>query len=139
MFRLIIRRLVLGLITVMLVSAIIFAGVEMLPGDACTAFLEREAQGVLLENCRRDLDLNRPAMVRYLDWVSGAVRGDFGLSANGQKSIAELVGSRLQNTLLLALCAMAIGVRWRYCWELSARCVATSRPIWSFPCWPSFR
>ena len=110
MFTLIIRRLLLGLITVMLVSVIIFAGVEMLPGDACTAFLEREAQGLLLENCRRDLDLNRPGWERYMNWVAGAVQGDLGISANGQKSIAELVGNRLKNTLLLAFCAMGIGV-----------------------------
>jgi peptide/nickel transport system permease protein len=67
MLSMLLRRLLLGLITVVLVSIIIFTGVEILPGDACTAFLEREAQGKLLENCRRDLDLNRPALERYVD------------------------------------------------------------------------
>ncbi len=110
MVRMVLRRLLLGLITVFLVSIIIFAGVEILPGDACTAFLEREAQGKLLENCRRDLDLNRPAIVRYLDWAAGAVVGDLGVSANGQESIAELVGNRMKNSLLLAFCALSVGV-----------------------------
>lgn len=110
MVRMVLRRLLLGLITVVLVSIIIFAGVEILPGDACTAFLEREAQGKLLENCRRDLDLNRPAVVRYLDWAAGAVVGDLGVSANGQESIAELVGNRMKNSLLLAFCALSVGV-----------------------------
>ncbi len=104
------RRLFLGAITVWIVSVIIFAGVEVLPGDACTAFLEREAQGKLLENCRETQGLNRSAAERYFDWASGALRGDLGVSANGQKSISELVGNRLRNSLLLALCALTAGV-----------------------------
>lgn len=105
-----IRRLALGAATVWIVSVIIFAGVEFLPGDACTAFLEREAQGKLLENCREAQGLNRSAITRYLEWAVNAVRGDFGVSANGEKSIAEMVGNRLKNSLLLAACALLAGV-----------------------------
>jgi len=104
------RRLGLGAITVWLVSVIIFAGVEMLPGDACTAFLEREAKGKLLENCREDLGLNRSALTRYVDWAGSALQGDLGVSANGQKQISEMVGYRLRNTLLLAFGAMVVGI-----------------------------
>ena len=57
MFLLILKRLGLGLITIMLVSIIIFVGVEVLPGDACTAFLEREAKGELLQICKEKLGL----------------------------------------------------------------------------------
>lgn len=110
MLRMLLRRLALGLVTICLVSVIIFAGVEILPGDACTAFLEREAQGKLLENCRIEQGLNRPATERYLEWVSGAVTGDFGVTANGRHQIVELVGYRLRNTLLLASLAMSVGV-----------------------------
>lgn len=110
MFTMLLRRLFLGAVTVWIVSLIIFAGVEILPGDACTAFLEREAQGKLLENCRNDLGLNRPAITRYAEWAGGALGGDFGLSANGQKSIGEIVGDRLMNSLLLAACALVVGV-----------------------------
>ncbi len=110
MLRLILRRLALGAVTVAIVSAIIFAGVEILPGDACTAFLEREAQGKLLENCRAALGLERPALERYLDWAGGALTGDFGVSAGGRQRIAEVVGDRLANTLLLGGLAMAVGV-----------------------------
>lgn len=110
MLQMFLRRVLLGAITVAIVSMIIFTGVEILPGDACTAFLEREAQGRVLENCREELDLNRPAVVRYLDWASDALRGDLGVSANGQRSIAEMVGARLQNSLLLAACALLVGV-----------------------------
>ena len=110
MIRLILRRLILGAVTVFLVSGIIFAGVEILPGDACTAFLEREAQGKRLENCRNDLGLDRSALERYLSWAANAIQGDFGVAAQGAKPISELVGDRLKNSLLLALCALSIGV-----------------------------
>ena len=110
MLAMLLRRLFLGIVTVWIVSMIIFAGVEMLPGDSCTAFLEREAKGKLLENCRESQGLNRPAVERYFDWATSAVRGDLGVSANGEKSIAELVGNRLKNSLLLAACSLALGV-----------------------------
>ena len=110
MLRMLLRRLFLGVVTVVIVSMIIFTGVEMLPGDSCTAFLEREAKGKLLENCRETQGLNRPAVARYADWATSAMRGDLGVSANGQKSIAELVGNRLKNSLLLAACSLALGV-----------------------------
>ena len=110
MLDLILRRLFLGLITVVLVSGIIFVGVEALPGDACTAFLEREAEGKRLENCRNDLGLNRPAVVRYLDWAQKAAWGDLGVSANGTKSIAEIVGTRMRNSLVLAVTSLLIGI-----------------------------
>jgi peptide/nickel transport system permease protein len=110
MLRLILRRLALGLLTVALVSAMIFAAVEALPGDACTAILQRDASGQRLENCRRELGLDRPALGRYLDWAANALRGDLGVSAHNGKRIASLVGDRLANTLLLAGCTLAVGV-----------------------------
>lgn len=110
MLKLITRRLLLGCVTIGMVSLIIFGGVELLPGDACTAFLEREAQGKLLQNCRAELGLNRPAHARYWGWVSGALRGDFGVAVNGRDPIAGLVGERLLNTLLLTGCAMGVGI-----------------------------
>jgi peptide/nickel transport system permease protein len=110
MLAMLLRRLGLGAITVWIVSVIIFVGVEILPGDACTAFLEREAKGKLLENCREDLGLNRSAITRYAEWAGNALRGDLGVSANGQKQISELVGFRLRNTLLLASGAMLVGI-----------------------------
>ena len=110
MLRLILRRLALGLLTVALVSAMIFAAVEALPGDACTAILQRDASGQRLDNCRRELGIDRPALPRYLEWAGGAVRGDLGVSAHNGKPISTLVGDRLKNTLLLAACSLALGV-----------------------------
>ena len=110
MLGLIFRRLFLGLITVILVSIIIFIGVEALPGDACTAYLEREAQGTRLENCRQQLGLNRPVTTRFFEWAGNALQGDFGQTVNGTQSISEMVGSRMRNSLLLAFCSIVVGV-----------------------------
>lgn len=110
MLRLLVRRLLLGAVTVALVSALIFAAIEALPGDACVTALQRDAVGERLANCRRELGLDRPAIQRYAQWAAGAVRGDLGISAHNGKSIASLVGDRLKNTLLLAACSLALGI-----------------------------
>ena len=110
MFRLIVRRLGLGLLTLVLVSGIIFVGVEALPGDSCTAYLGRMAQGKRLENCRRDFGLERPAVTRYAEWALGAIRGDFGVSLKSKKPISQTVGTRFRNTVILGAAASVIGV-----------------------------
>ena len=110
MFKLILRRLLLGLATVGLVSLIIFGAVEALPGDACTAILQQDAQGQRLANCRAELGLDRPAWSRYGQWVGGVLRGDLGVSTHGAQPIACIVGARLQNSLLLGGCALALGL-----------------------------
>jgi peptide/nickel transport system permease protein len=109
-FKLILRRLLLGLATVGLVSLIIFGAVEALPGDACTAILQQDAQGQRLDNCRAELGLDRPAFARYAQWVGGVLRGDLGVSTHGAQPIAEIVAPRLQNSLLLGACALALGL-----------------------------
>ena len=110
MFRMFLQRIVLGAITVFLVSVMIFSAVEILPGDACTALLQRDAVGQRLENCRQELGLNRPAMVRYTAWASNAIKGDLGTSVHNGKPIAGLVFERFKNTLLLAALALLLGV-----------------------------
>ncbi|MFU8777010.1 MAG: ABC transporter permease [Roseovarius sp.] len=110
MFSLIFKRLSLGLVTIWLVSVIIFLGVEALPGDACTAVLERDAHGEALEKCREIMGLNSPALSRYLAWAASALQGDFGISATGQEPIAHLVGYRVRNSLLLAAGALSVGI-----------------------------
>ena len=111
MVKLILRRLALSLLTLIMVSVIVFLGVEALPGDVCTAYLGRDT--VLtsrLENCHRDFGLDRPAYERYLAWAGGALQGDLGISIKRNKPISEVVGIRLRNTLLLGAAASTIGI-----------------------------
>ena len=110
MIRLIARRLALGAITIMLVSVVIFAGLEALPGDACTAYLGQAAQGKRLENCREDFGVNRPPVTRYVEWIGGAVRGDFGVSLKDKKPVSETVGNRFRNTVILGATASLVGI-----------------------------
>ena len=93
MLMMLIRRIMLGIVTVSLVSLIIFAGVEILPGDACTQYLgEYQADDELLAQCRKDLDLNRPALERFQEWAGGAVTGDLGTAVDGKTKISTVVG-----------------------------------------------
>lgn len=110
MLRLIVKRLLLGLVTVALVSVLIFVAVEALPGDACTAFLERDAHGQLLANCRKERGLDQSATARYVDWVSGAISGEFGRTGNGEQAVASVIGARARNSFLLAGVATLLGI-----------------------------
>jgi peptide/nickel transport system permease protein len=110
MLKLVLNRVIWGLATLVGVAMFIFAAVEYLPGDACTAYLGRAAQGTRLENCRRDFDLERPATERFADWAGGMLQGDLGYSMKRHKPIADVVLPRLRNTALLAFAAALIGI-----------------------------
>ena len=110
MIALIFKRLLLACLTLVTVCVIVFGITEMLPGDVCTAFLGRNAQGVRLENCRLERDLDKPALIRFADWGMGVVQGDLGTSLKRGKSINEMVGIRMRNTAILGLSAAALGI-----------------------------
>lgn len=110
MLKLVLNRLLWGLATLAAVAMFIFAAVEALPGDACTAYLGRAAQGTRLENCRRDFGLDRPAVERFVEWAGGMLQGDLGHSMKRHKPIADVVLPRLRNTALLALAAALVGI-----------------------------
>jgi peptide/nickel transport system permease protein len=110
MLFLILKRIGLGLITLFIVSLITFIGVEVLPGDACTAYLEREAFGAPLEACIKRLGLDIPAYERYASWAFNVVQGNFGYSLSGDMPINEVLGPRVKNSLILASAAIIIGI-----------------------------
>ena len=110
MFFLVIKRILLGLITLFIVSLITFAGVEVLPGDACTTYLERQAFGEALEACYQRLGLNVPAYERYISWAWGVLHGDFGYSLSGEMKINEVLGPKVKNSLVLASASILIGI-----------------------------
>ena len=108
--RLIARRLALGLVTVWAASVVIFVATEILPGDVATAVLGQQATPAAVENIRQQLNLDRPAYVRYAEWLGGALQGDFGVSLANRRPIAQIIGPRLANTLFLAGVAAVIAV-----------------------------
>ena len=110
MLILVLKRILLGLITLFIVSLITFVGVEVLPGDACTTYLEREAYGDALEACYKRLGLDIPAYERYVSWAIGVIQGDFGYSLSGEMKINDVLGPRVKNSLVLASASILIGI-----------------------------
>jgi len=108
--KLIAQRLALGVILILAVSVLIFAGTEMLPGDVAQAILGQSATPVALANLRQELGLNEPALSRYFGWLWGALHGDLGTALTNGQDIAKAVAGRLSNTLFLAFWAAAISV-----------------------------
>ena len=99
----------LGLATLFVVSIIIFSAIEMLPGDFGQAILGQAATEETVAAFRRELGLDQPSYLRYLQWVSGAIQGDLGTSFSGRASsidrsraVVDLIAPRLWNTLFLA-------------------------------------
>ena len=110
MLRLIARRLIFAVVTLWVVSMVVFSAIELLPGDACQAFLGQMAQGKRLENCRAEHNLNAPAYARYSDWAFGLASGDLGKSIKRSKPLEEIIGPRFRNTVILGLTAALVGI-----------------------------
>ena len=114
LYMMIARRVGLGLVTLVAVSLLITLGIELLSGDVCTAILGQLATPETVAACRAQLNLDRPVMIRYVEWVWNFMRGDMGTSFSNYREISELIGSRIHNTLYLAgltaLVAVPIGV-----------------------------
>ncbi|MCV6610736.1 MAG: ABC transporter permease [Amphritea sp.] len=110
MLKLILQRLGLAVFTLFTVCVLVFGVTEALPGDVCTAFLGRDAQGTRLENCRQQRNLDQPALQRFADWGTGVLQGDLGTSLKRDKSINDLVATRMRNTAVLGFGAAMIGI-----------------------------
>jgi len=107
---LILRRIALGILTLLLVSALIFAGTQLLPGDVASAILGQNATPESLAVLREQLGLDQPILQRYITWLTGFVTGDLGNSLANQQPVAELLWPRFYNTMALATFAAVISV-----------------------------
>ena len=90
--RIIAQRLALGVLTLFVVSIVIFAAVNMLPGDFAQAILGQGATPEAVAAIRQDLGLDKPPVTRYFEWLGGAVQGDLGNSF-AQANFASFAGS----------------------------------------------
>jgi peptide/nickel transport system permease protein len=102
------RRLFALLATLAAATLIVFTVMEVLPGDPAQVMLGTEARPDTLAALREKLGLNHPAPERYLAWVAGLLRGDFGVSYTYSTPVSELLGERLLVSLPLALLALAL-------------------------------
>ena len=102
MWMVVLRRLGLGIVTLWVVSILVFVGTEILPGDVAEAILGQSATPEAVAAIRAQLNLDRPAPVRYFEWLANIVRGDLGMSLAANLPISVLITDRLENTLILA-------------------------------------
>lgn len=108
--RMLAARVGLALLSLLAVSLVVFAITALLPGDAAHERLGQEATPEALAALRAQMGLDQPAPVRYWHWLKGMLVGDPGTSIVTQVPVAELIGSRLPNSLLLAGAAASVAV-----------------------------
>ena len=116
------QRLARGLLTLLIVSVVIFVAVNLLPGDFAESILGQGATPEAVASIRQDLGLDQPLISRYFDWLGGVMRGDFGSSfaqanfasfsgtTSGATTVAEQIAPRFANTMFLAMVTALIAV-----------------------------
>ncbi len=99
-----IRKFITLIMTLLLITLLTFAAFTVIPGDAALSRLDMDATEEQVEALREEMGLNDPLPVRYFQWLSSALRGDFGESYQySGVTVAELLATRLPVTLLLAV------------------------------------
>jgi peptide/nickel transport system permease protein len=106
----VLQRFGIGLMTLLVVSVLVFAGTENLPGDVAEIVLGQSATPENLAKLRAELGLDKPAVVRYFEWLGDMITFDLGVSKAGGAGIGDLIGGRLYNTFFLGGIVAAIAV-----------------------------
>ncbi len=107
---LVLGRLGVTVITLVIVSFVVFAATEMLPGDVAQILLGQAATPEAVAGLRKAMHLDEPAILRFLRWMLGLLQGDLGRSYANNMQVADLIGGRLLNTLKLAAVTTAVAV-----------------------------
>ena len=107
---LIFKRSLASLVTIFVISLIIFIGVEMLPGDVAETVLGQSATPETVQAFRQELKLDLAPHLRYIAWLQDFSHGDFGNSLANGRPVADLIGWRFSNTMFLAFMAAIIAV-----------------------------
>jgi peptide/nickel transport system permease protein len=106
----VVRRLLFSLLVLLIVSVVVFVVVQVLPGDVASMILGTDATPEDVETMREKLGLNRPAYIRYLEWIAGAVQGDWGTSLRLNQPVGPLIATRMANSAVLAGMTLLIAV-----------------------------
>ena len=110
LLRLIVRRLALGILTLLTISLLITVGVEALSGDVCTAMMGQMASEDKVAACHRALNLDRPVHLRYIEWLINFAQGDMGKALTNHRDVVDVIGNRVGNTFFLAIAAALIAI-----------------------------
>ncbi|SFT86515.1 ABC transporter permease [Sedimentitalea nanhaiensis] len=106
----ILRRIVIAIPTIILISMFVFALQKLLPGDPILAMAGEERDPEVLEFLREKYRLNDPIPVQYITWVGNALTGDLGISLRTSQPVMELIGQKLPVTIQLAVMAMCFAL-----------------------------
>lgn len=110
----ILRRILIAIPTILLISVFVFSLQKLLPGDPVLAMAGEERDPEVLEFLREKYRLNDPIFVQYLTWVGNALQGDLGISLRTNQPVTELIAEKLPVTIQLAvmaiLFALVIGI-----------------------------
>ncbi|MBP2167329.1 peptide/nickel transport system permease protein [Erwinia toletana] len=109
-FTLVARRLGSGLLTLLIVSALVFLITSMLPGDAAQMILGQGATPETIAALRQQLGLDQPLVLRYFSWLAGMLQGDFGTSFASNLPVTQLVAQRIPATFQLAATTTLVSV-----------------------------
>ncbi|MBA3376537.1 MAG: ABC transporter permease [Actinobacteria bacterium] len=110
MLRYILKRLALAVVTLFLLSVIVFALSQMLPGNVARAVLGQFATQEAIDSLNHQIGADRPAVIQYLDYMRGFVQGDLGVSLASQTPVWSILEPALINSLKLAALAFVIVV-----------------------------
>ncbi|WP_342608958.1 ABC transporter permease [Vibrio tritonius] len=110
LFKLVIQRVLSALLTLFLVSIVVFGITNILPGDAAQQILGQFAMPEQVAALRQSLGLDEPALTRYMHWLFQVVQGDFGQSMTNNMPVSQLMSGRLSNTLMLAAVTSLVSV-----------------------------
>jgi peptide/nickel transport system permease protein len=110
MSRFLLRRVLLGLLILLLVSIVVFAATQALPGNAARAILGRNATPERLAALTRQLHLNESAIAQYFHWLGGVLTGNFGTSAATEQPVSSLLSARILNSAFLVLISALVAL-----------------------------
>lgn len=102
------KRIGIGAITLLVASIVVFAVLEILPGDPALLMLGMNATPEALAAMRDQMGLNEPVLIRYISWIAGLLTGDFGRSFTYSSPVADLILERVVVSLPLALIALVL-------------------------------
>jgi peptide/nickel transport system permease protein len=100
-----VRSLLGAAATVLVTTLVIYTCLALAPGDPVTQILGGRATEEAREALREELGLDQPVLVRYAEWIAGAVRGDFGRSYTYRQDVGDLLAARAETTVLLVVYA----------------------------------
>lgn len=106
MWKTILRRILVMIPQILILSLLVFLMAQIMPGDPFTGLITPDMDPATIEKLREAAGLNNPWYVQYWDWITNAIQGDFGKSYTYKIPVAELIGQRVGNTIWLSIVSL---------------------------------